>query len=61
MTHDLCKISHFFTNQATAVIDNAVFNGTFCDSSQGTISHSEDMEVELCFPEGAVVDPLGAS
>lgn len=56
VTQEECNIWHLFTNQSVAVVDSAVFNGTFCDFAKGTISNSQDMEIELCFPEGAVVD-----
>lgn len=51
-----CNIWHFFTNSATARIRNHRFNGTFCNESSGDIEGGIEMEVELCWNEGAVVD-----
>jgi hypothetical protein len=52
-----CNTWNFFSGSSTADISNwPYFGGTFCDQSRGTITASSDLEVELCWPSGAVVD-----
>ncbi len=52
-----CNTWHLFAGDATADITNwDFFGGTACDGSDVTIRDSSTMEIELCFPEGAVVN-----
>ena len=52
-----CNTWHLFAGDATADITNwDLFGGTACDASDVTIRDSSAMEIELCFPEGAVVN-----
>ena len=52
-----CNTWNFFTDAATAVIESCDYYGsTVCARASADISASADMEIELCYGPGAVVD-----
>jgi hypothetical protein len=53
-----CNLWNFFSGSATASITDHPFNATVCDQAQVTIDQGKKMEIELCYPDGVVVDQI---
>ncbi|MDA1188610.1 MAG: chitobiase/beta-hexosaminidase C-terminal domain-containing protein [Chloroflexi bacterium] len=54
-----CNIWTLVSGHGTANVDNwDLYGGTTCDNATLDISNSRDMELELCFPQNAVVDAV---
>lgn len=57
ITQPGCNTWNYFTDKATAkIVRWDKFGATFCENSEGNISGSSSMELELCYPIGARVD-----
>ena len=52
-----CNNWSLFAGEAQGTIENwDYFGGTVCDTAQVDITGSMSMEIELCWPEGSIVD-----